>query len=743
MAVASGVMLVIYLWNAPHAIDFPEYDEADYFFRGYRLLQGDFRTADILNVHSSPLVPIYYALWFLFLHTSLLYPWVMASSLFLMGMGAYLLLSRVLHPALSWILALVAVMTSAPFAPGNANFYLGAGILWLSLALLGEKVWQRGLAALGVLITLYVRPEFALVLALLLILLIVYERRQLRRGVVSRRSVAFAYAPLAIGLVLSAYLLFSAPAGSDYRTAATLPYSYNVYLEVNHYPGFNEATNYADPWILFENDFGQVQPRTLPNSLLAMLRNPAKMRAYFSFDVARLGASFGTAAFTARGWALDEWSDKLPVGISPGQSQLALFEILMVAICAAGCYIWLRVGHQLHRVPIRLHGPALIGIVSLVPLVSILILINPTAIFFFLYPLVLFLVGIGVTLILTALRVGLGNLVAALPRTIGRMAALVARPLASILVVMLMLLALPHPYATTGIRPIARTIAFLQQNVPSGSTIVGEPVTSYGDFLAADGIDLHTISLANYPDSGLVGAFEANPDLGYVLLTRLYSQSNYDHWFAEWQATFPNMPWTLVAQQSDPQLALYRLPAHPGGVRLASYLVFLQADQQLGIGTKALPAAATLDVSRDIGWVGANPQNDTHPAPVFAWQATVSCIVMHPYYPGMPPAVSSQVSASLPPAWSGRSLLFLDALAPWAADQPGADGVRLIFTLNGTSYQQVVELPNVYPHRWVPVIVHLPAFQSGATLTLSIQPRVSINFDSTLLGFIGVLPTGG
>lgn len=62
MALVTALTLILYLWNAPQALDLPEYDEAAYFSRGFHLLLGDFRVSDIGNPNSSPLSVLYYAL---------------------------------------------------------------------------------------------------------------------------------------------------------------------------------------------------------------------------------------------------------------------------------------------------------------------------------------------------------------------------------------------------------------------------------------------------------------------------------------------------------------------------------------------------------------------------------------------------------------------------------------------------------------------------------------------------------
>jgi hypothetical protein len=74
MAMCTVLTLVIYLWNMPHALDYPEYDEAAYFYRGYLLSLGNWKAADITNPNGSPVSVVFYAAWYLILRRPLLYP---------------------------------------------------------------------------------------------------------------------------------------------------------------------------------------------------------------------------------------------------------------------------------------------------------------------------------------------------------------------------------------------------------------------------------------------------------------------------------------------------------------------------------------------------------------------------------------------------------------------------------------------------------------------------------------------
>ncbi|GAC1448544.1 MAG: hypothetical protein PVSMB4_05840 [Ktedonobacterales bacterium] len=747
MAAVTGLSLVAYLWNMTHALDYPEYDEAEYFNRGYHLLQGDFGIAGITNVNSSPLSVCYYALWYMLVHGPLLYPWVLASSLFLMGMGAYLLLSRVLHPALSWPLAVAAVIGSAPMDPWNGNYYLGAGLLWLSLALLDHRVWRRGLAALGVLITLYARPEFIVVLLLLLLGLAVYEWRAWRRKSVTRQSLALAYAPLALGVVLSAYLLASAPAGNDYRSAVALPWSYNDFYNSQYHEQFHGIDSYANPWVIYEKDFGPVPQHSLTATLTALTRNPGKLREYVAFGVIRLWAAFGTSALSSYRWRSDAWETRLQVDITQQDTaQFGLGVLVFLRVAVAG-HQWLRHTRQLRAVPIQLHGPALIGLGSLAALLVPLVLINPHQRFFMLFPLVLALVGYGLTLIGTAGVLFVAPLTArmvairpwSLTSATSRRSALLAYvPVA--LTFVLSLLVTPQPFSATPPHPIARTLDFLRAHVPQGSVIVGEPASSYAHYLDAEGLHLRTLSPADYPGAGFVGAFEADPSVRYALLTRAYPQSVYDQWFAQWRATFPQLPWTLAARDQNPELQLYTLPPHSDGYGQVSYALWLHQARQLNLNTAALPPFSALDFRESLPWRSANPGHVVQPTVRFTWNVPMNCFVMHPYYPGLEAYhdVSSQVETRIPPGGAGRRLLFFAALAPWAASQPDAQGTRLTFAIAQSGYSKTVEVLNEPQPHWIPIVVNLPPTTTLTNLSITITPRTSINDDTTLLSYVGM-----
>jgi 4-amino-4-deoxy-L-arabinose transferase-like glycosyltransferase len=177
----------------------------------------------------------------------------------------------------------------------------------------------------------------------------------------------------------------------------------------------------------------------------------------------------------------------------------------------------------------------------------------------------------------------------------------------------------------------------------------------------------------------------------------------------------------------------------------AGYIMVLRQLRRLGIATAQPPGSSAVDFGAELSWRGADPQNDVRQIPRTAWGVNVAAMLLHPYYPENPPAVATRVSVTLPASWSGRRLLFLSTIAPWAADHPEAHGVRIVFDLGNQPdlgsqhYTQAFEVLNDRPHRWQVIELPLPSFVGTPTLTVTPQPRTSLAFDSTLFGFLGVV----
>lgn len=725
MAGLTALSLVIYLWNAPRSIDYPQYDESYYFARGYHLVHGDRAYAMVTDLRSSPLIVVYYALWYTLLHTDLLYPWVYASSLFMMGIGAYLLFSRILHPVLSWALALFAVIAAGPVVTSNGLYYFGTGLLWLSLALLGPRVYARGLAVLGVLIASYARPEYLLVLAALGVGLAVYEWRERRRGQVSWRGLALAYTPPALVGLGTAYLLLRGTRSDADRVEAALPWSYNDFLRSRHPSEFQGIASFAHPWVNFDRDFAPVpEPHTLTSMLLAMTHRPARLAEYLTYELQLLWTEIVRSALYSYSWTSDEWHTKLQVAPTALDSWLFVVGVLFFAAGAVVCYRSLQRSHLLDKLPVRRNVPALIGIASLAALLGPLLLINAFQRFWMLLPLALVPIGYGLTIIATRLRLRSSLLLA---------------------ILVLGLALIPEPYATTPNHPIAKTLAFLRTHVPAGSTVVGQPMNTFQAYLASEGFHLNAYNTASFPEPVLVNAVKTHPLVRYLLADNWsYLDSTYERWFADWNAAFPRTPWKLVAQERDPNLKLYQLPSNAGFAQRVVYDAFLQRAHQLGIDTTTLPADTAIDFGAMLPWHSDNPQNDLRPKPLPAWGVSVPAVLMSPPYPGIAPSVPTQMTVQVPAGWSGHSLLFLATLSPWSAGLPDVNGVRLIFTLDQGGAAQSFEVNNLQQQNWVPIVVQLPQHSGGATLTVQIVPRGSVNYTTTYLGFIGVVqPAGG
>ena len=558
MAALTVLGVVLYLWHAPQAIDYPWYDEANYFFRGQRLLAGDSRAAGINSVGSSPLYIAYYAMWSALLHTSLVYPMIFATAILLMGQGSYLLLSRFLHPALAWALALYVAIGAAPVTPQHGLYYTGTAALWMSLALLGRRPLARGLGAFAVVATVFLRTEYLGVALLLLGLLAIYEWRQIRAHLSTRERrpraarVAPCYLPAVLVLLLILILTVRAP-GDGQHVESVIPQSYNLYLAAVHPNEFDGMDSLAQPFVLFERNYGPVRPRTLPNVLLAMARRPDLTGPYLGYESERLLAAFGSSTFTAWGYTArgPAWVARLSIWNTWFFGLGAIGIALLAIVCA---FDLKRRGLRSPLAP-RRDIPALLGILSLLALVPWLLLISPQERFWMTYPLMLLAAGWALSTILGWLALRLPQM---LPSARCGMLTLVA-PWAAIVGTLMLLVLVPHPWASTAPQPHAATIAFLRRYVPRHSTIVGAPLASYTDYLVGDGYPLDALEATGFQPSPLVQAEQYDSHLRYALLTDLFPQSTYAGWFADWQRTYPKRSWTLVAQQAQPALQLFEL----------------------------------------------------------------------------------------------------------------------------------------------------------------------------------------
>lgn len=729
----AGVVLVgtlIYVWNATRVIDYPVYDESFYFFRGWSLYHGNLAQADLFDPNSSPLYIVYYAICFALLHIVDLYPIVLPSCMVVLGLGAYALLMRFFHPALAAIAALVVVTWSAPFAP-QGLYIFATGCLWLCLAVIGPKIWQRALGLTLVFLAVLLRPDFLQVAVVLAVLLFGYEVWQWRHSH-SRpewRVLATMYAPVVLTGAVLLYLFLSVSGATGGRSSFAIPWSYSEYYSVVDPSQFNSQYDLTDVWRLFEKDFGQVpEPRSTTQTMLAMSHNPPAALAYIRFESERLVASFGTAAFQGRSWQAQAQQTQIPINITAQDTTGFAAMVLLYFVVVLGCYVWLRSRGIVVMPSLKRNVPGLLGYISLAGLLPLLILINPYQRFYMLYPLLLLPVGWG---LMCLWRVG--EVISSRHAHAATFVSYGVVPAALLLV----LVAMPQPYAHAhSVQLTARTLAFLRENVPSGATVIGEPADSFANFLIAGGDNVQGIQASQYPYSVIVNVLKADPSLQNVevLFNSTFPYSSQSQWITGWQQTYPQLPLTVVATDPKDNLTLVQLPPYVGE-RIA-YLQFAQMSTT--VGYTGLPSYAQMSFGPSVRWHSSDPQNNVQTKYWQAWGLDLPTLVMHPGGPGVDPTAPHDVTLQLPPQWSGKELIFAATLAPWAADQPQAQGVRFTLSLPDLGVSQTTEILNTYPHQgWVPIVLHLPTYSGTQTLDVRVDQRVSIVDDTSFLSFYG------
>jgi hypothetical protein len=137
------VTIMIYLWCAPDTIDYPLLDESSYFYRALALMNGDVARSDVLNPRSSPLFVLQYAFWTTLLNSNDVYPYIFMSGLAGIAVAAYLLLTRLFRPGISWFLATMILVAAGPNWPSIASDYIGAAVVCFGLSLLTPSVRLR------------------------------------------------------------------------------------------------------------------------------------------------------------------------------------------------------------------------------------------------------------------------------------------------------------------------------------------------------------------------------------------------------------------------------------------------------------------------------------------------------------------------------------------------------------------------------------------------------------------------
>jgi len=534
MLVLLAIGLTIYLWNGIHVIDYPEYDESYYLVRGVLVTEQRYADAAISDLTSAPGAVWIYAALYSWQHNSNVYPYAFILAVWVMGIGGYLLLSRIFPPLLSWLFALFIAVSATPVRPENMTYYLGAGILWFGLSLLGRSVIGRGLAAFVVLLSVYFRPEFQFCFWPLFIYLIYYEWRASRRKRSVLPSVVIAYLPVLVVTLFTLAAMIFHPADTSARIGNAVPWSYVDFLQQTAPARVDGLNSYSNPNVLFQQDFGKVDSG-VSGQLGALLRNPGKTTEYLGYNSLRLFAAIGASFLEAWRWQLVPYPDTSFV-VTSNWINVGVFGILCVIFTG-----FIVVIHRTKKLPewsaIR-KRPAYVGILILAFLIPWLILINPHQRAFMILPLVLLPVGYGLLVIVNNFR---------WPRW------------GSITLVLVVLIILPHPFAGNPDRPVARTIDLLRSVIKPDTVMVGAPAGTYENYLYADDISIQTLESPDYLPSVLVNAYSKNHQLRYAVTSHLYQDDVYKKWFSDWMQAHPDRPWTQIAALPNLRFALFEL----------------------------------------------------------------------------------------------------------------------------------------------------------------------------------------
>jgi hypothetical protein len=418
------------------------------------------------------------------------------------------------------------------------TYYFGVGILWLGLALLGRSVVLRGLSAFVVLISVYFRPEFQFCFWLLCIYLLYYEWGAIRR----KRSLLLfsvaAYLPALIGTLFTLVVIVSYSTSASVRLGNALPWSYADFLKHTSPERVDGLNSFANPTILFQQDFGKLESTSVLNELAVLPRNPGKGIEYLGYNSLRLFAAIGASFLEAWRWQLVPFPDESFV-VTPDWLNVVGFAILSIAFTA----IVIAKGRntKLPELSAIRKRPAFVGILLLAALIPWLILINPHQRAFMILPLVLLPIGYGLLMLRENIRI---------PRWIGP------------LLVVFVLVILPHPFAATIDRPVARTVDLLRQTLKSGDVVVGAPAETYANYLYADGIVIVPLEAPQYLPSVLVNAYNKNSRLRYVITTHLYPDGVYKKWFDDWSQAHLGQVWQQTAALPDIHFALFELQSN-------------------------------------------------------------------------------------------------------------------------------------------------------------------------------------
>ncbi len=536
IAVLLGVFLVIYFTNALHAIDYPEYDETYYVRRAIGVLEGHAADANLGNLRNSPLMVLYDAAWYALIQSADVYKWIFVSSLCLLAYAAYLLMLRTFHPLLSAAFALVALLSTTPQIPQNMRFAVGTALLWLSLYLLGGKVASRAVGVLMLIFASYVRPEYLSCLLIVVPLLLIYEWREMRRKRRLRTYTVLIYLPVIVTLAFTGFRLWQLSGYQEPRIVRTIPFSYGGYM-MHVQPDRIDPTLTMSDQPVFYQDFGLPEKTDLSSELVAMTQHLDKTIPYLANNTLQFAEAFSAAAFDAPLWNLAKGYRFFPD--SATFVKFAVFVIVLAVLTAFA----IRAARRANPKPSTpLNLPLLLGYLSLITLIPWMILANPDQRAFMVFPLAFLPLGYAITIIARNVRLS-----AWIPAA----------------VIALLLVIFPRPFVGYEASFGMNTLAFIREHVPPYAVVMGSPVESYANSLYADHFVIIPVEGTNYTDPVLVNAYQANPDIQYVLFTYVYSPEYYRRWFAEWKAAYPDLQWTLVAERRDMQLSLYRLERNP------------------------------------------------------------------------------------------------------------------------------------------------------------------------------------
>jgi hypothetical protein len=532
VALFIAVFLLIYFTNAFRAIDYPEYDETYYLRRGIAVLDGQIADANIGNIRNSPVMVLYYALWYKIIGSGEVYRWVFVSGLWLMTYALYLLMLRTASPLVSGTFALFTLVATTPLAFQNMRFTVGIALLWFSLYLLGGKIISRMFGVLAMILASFVRPEFLSALLIVVLGLAYYEWRQIRKRPRLRTYTLAAYVPVVLMLIFIIVRLWQLSGYQEPRVVRTIPFSYTIYI-VEAQPDRLDRNKTGSDQRVFYDDFGLSTQASLSDELVAMLQQPGKSVPYIFYNIANLFKGLGGSVFDEPRWSYENQNlvlDSLSVPLKFWIVALAFAAVLGLAYHSARTY-------KIKLVP-ALNTPLVLGYLGLATLIPWMLLANAVPRTFMLFPLLVLPLGYALTILAQRIKTPIW-----LPAAL----------------IVLLLIVFPRPFTRYVDSRVIDSQAFIRQHIPAYSTVFGLPVESYANSLYADGFTYIPAEGSNYRDPALVHAYQTDPSIRYVLCNDVYIGSACEQWLAEWKAVYPDRAWVLVAQAPSLKLRLYEL----------------------------------------------------------------------------------------------------------------------------------------------------------------------------------------